>query len=221
MADRKQFTEKLFELLRDFKYVLFNYDLLLARKAKEDMSLEFLLDKNEVSPLLNKLKQLDTVLHIKLSSNFRFSNVVIQFKDETSSRMLIIHKLMYKTLTYMDEGEILDKRALTSEGLFVPCLEHQFEESILHAYLNHTGLKEKHYRYFNDFHILVQEDLLEFLNNKYGTNFSSLFSLTDFRPAEREKMTECLKSFSFNRFMRKVNVRWHNFVGVMRQARMI
>ena len=221
MADRKLFNKQLFELLLDFKYVLFNYDLLLARRVKEDMSLEFLLDKRDVSSLLNQLKQLDTVLHIKLSSNFRFSNVVIQFKDETSLRMLIIHKLMYKTLTYLDEVQVLEKRVLTSEGYFVPCMEHQFEESVLHAYLNHTGLKEKHFRYFNDFHVLVQEDLLEFINKKYGTCFHSLFSITDFRPTEREKITECLKTFPFNRFMKKVNVRWHNFVGVMRQARMI
>ena len=221
MADRKSFTKKLFEQLRDFKYVLFNYDLHLTRKEKEDVALEFLLDKNDVTPLLNQLKQIDSVHHIKLSSNFRFSKVVIRFKNETSLRMVFIHKLMHKTLTYMNEFEVLNKRVLTSEGVFVPCIEHQFEEIVLHAYLNNTGIKDKHYRYFNDFHVLVQEDLLEFLNYKYGTNFSSLFSLTDFRKVEREKMEERLKTFPFNRFMRKVNVRWHNFVGVMRQARMI
>ena len=221
MVHHRQFTTAFFEVLRDFKYVLFNYDLLLNDKEKDEVTHEFLLDKKEVTPLLNKVKAIDNVKHIKLSSNFRFSKAVIQFQDGNSLRMLFIHKLMNKTLTYMDETDILDRRALTSKGIYVPCLEHQFEESVLHAYLNGSGLKESNYRYFNDFHILVQEDLLEFFNKKYNTNFPSLFSLTDFWPTEQVKIEERLKSFPFNRFMKKVNVRWHNFVGVMRQARMI
>jgi len=221
MANRRRFTNRLFELLRNYKYIFFNYDLLFNRKDKEELGLEFLIDQNEVTPLLNELKQEEEILHIKLSSNFRFSKATIQFKDETSLRILFIHKLMHKTLTYMDAAEVLEKRALTSEGYFVPSLEHQFEDSILHAYLNNGGLKEKHYRYFNDLHVLIQEDLLEFFNSKYNTTFPSLFSLTDFYPGERVHMVERLKTFPFNRFMRKINVRWHNFVGVMRQARMI
>ncbi|MFK7807826.1 MAG: hypothetical protein AB8F74_08530 [Saprospiraceae bacterium] len=222
MADRKRFTDRLFELLKNYKYVLFNYDLLFNRKEKEDLALEFLLDQKEVTPLLNQLKQEDhDVQHIKLSSSFRFSKAVIKFKDQSSLRILFIHKLMHKTLTYMDASVVLEKRALTSGGFYIPSLEHQFEDSVLHAYLNNTGLKEKHYLYFNDFHVLIQEDLLEFFNTKYGTSFPSLFSLTDFYSVEKVQMVEQLKTFPFNRFMKKMNVRWHNFVGVMRQARMI
>ncbi len=221
MANRKLFTDQLFHLLSDFKYLLFNYDFPLAHKEKDELTLEFLLDKKEMTTLLNKLKNFDQIQHIKLSSNFRFSKVTIQFTDQQSTRILFIHKLMHKTLMYMDEAEVLDKRVLTSEGYFVPSIEHQFEEAVLHAFLNHNGLKEKHYRYFNDFHVLVQEDLIEFFNKKYGTHFSSLFSLTDYRPAEREKMIDRLKAFPLNRFVKKINVRWHNFMGVMRQARMI
>lgn len=221
MANRRRFTNELFESLTNYKYVLFNYDLLFKRRDRDDVAHEFLLDQKEVTPLLNTLKQNEEVLHIKLSSNFRFSKAVIQFKDQTSLRILFIHTLMYKTLTYMDATEVLEKRALTSEGCFVPCLEHQFEDSVLHAFLNNSGLKDKHYKYFNDFHVLIQEDLLEFFNSKYNTSFPSLFSLTDFSASERVLMVERLKTFPFNRFMKKINVRWHNFVGVMRQARMI
>ncbi|MFT5802751.1 MAG: hypothetical protein ACI956_002572, partial [Nonlabens sp.] len=97
MANRRHFTNRLFELLKNYKYILFNYDLLFSRKDKDDLALEFLLDHNEVTPLLNQLKQEDEVLHIKLSSNFRFSKAVIQFKDQTSLRILFIHKIMHKT----------------------------------------------------------------------------------------------------------------------------
>lgn len=221
MANRRRFTNKLFELLRNYKYVLFNYEMVFNRKEKEDLTFEFLIDNKEVTPLLSQLKEEEEVLHIKLSSNFRFSKATIQFKDQSSLRILFIHKLMFKTLTYMDASDVLDRRALTSQGYYVPCLEHQFEESVLHAFLNNNGLKEKHYDYFNDFHVLLQNDLVEFFNKKYKTNFSSLFSLTDFNSYERTKMEESIKSFPFNRFIRKMNVRWHNFVGVMRQARMI
>ena len=221
MTYRKLFTEKLLELLSEYKYALFNYDLSLGRKEKEELGLEFLMAKKDITPLLNQLKNVDAVQHIKLSSNVRFSKVVVQFVNQTSLRMLFIHKLMYKTLTYMDERAILDKRVLTRKGCYVPCIEHQFEEAILHAYMNHSGMKDKHYRYFNDFHVLVREDLLEYFNTKYETQFPTLFSLTDYQEPEREKMVEKLKSFPFNRFMRKMNVRWHNFMGVMRQARMI
>jgi hypothetical protein len=221
MANRRRFTTLLFEQLNNYKYVLFNYDLLLSGKEKEDVALEFLIQQSDLNPLLNQMKQDEEVLHIKLSSNIRFSIASINFKDQTSLRLLFIHKLMYKTLSYLDANEVLEKRALTSEGCFIPCLEHQFEHSVLHAFLNNQGMRDKHLRYFNEFDVLIQEDLLEFFNEKYNTQFPSLFSLTDFDAAERARIVSRLKVLPFNRFLRKVNVRWHNFVGVMKQARMI
>ena len=69
MVHHRQFTTAFFEVLRDFKYVLFNYDLLLNDKEKDEVTHEFLLDKKEVTPLLNKVKAIDNVKHVKLSSN--------------------------------------------------------------------------------------------------------------------------------------------------------
>ncbi len=221
MATRKLFNEKLFSTLSRYDYVLFNYDINDFRKLKEDITYEFMLKRDDVSDLLIHLKQVASIRNIKVSSNFRFSSVLIMFEDNSTLRMLFLHKFMYKTLTYMDEEEVLAKKVLSGSSHYLPCIEHQFENAVLHDYLNNGGLKEKYYRYFKDFHVMVQEDLLEFFNKKYGTQFPTLYSMTDFRESERAQIEKHLKALPLNRFVKKVNIRWHNFIGSMRQARMI
>jgi len=221
MATRKLFNDKLFESLNQYDYVLFNYDINDFSKLKGDPTYEFMIKRDDVSNLLMDLKQFPSIQNIKLSSNFRFSQVVVMFKDNTNLRMVFLHKFMYKTLVYMDEMEVLDRKVLAESGYYLPCIEHQFENVILHDYLNNHGLKDKYHRYFKDFHFMMQEDLLEFFNKKYGTQFPTLYSMTDFRESERAQIEKHLKALPLNRFVKKVNVRWHNFIGSMRQARMI
>jgi len=221
MADRTLFNNRLFELLNEYDYVLFNYDVNDFRKVRGELTFEFLLRRDDVSGLLIGLKQVASIRNIKVSSNFRFSQVLVMFNDDTSLRMVFLHKFMHKTLTYMDEEAVLERRVLAESGYYLPCIEHQFENVVLHDYLNNGGLKEKYYNYFKEFHVMIQEDLLEFFNKKYGTEFQTVYSLTDFKESERTQIEKHLKALPLNRFVKKVNIRWHNFIGSMRQARMI
>ena len=108
-----------------------------------------------------------------------------------------------------------------TDEVYIPCVEHIFERGILKNFLEGKGIGRSAFQYFSEFHILVQEDLLDYFNMKYGTSFSNIYQLTDFDENQRSHMIKKLKTVSTNRFIKKVNYRWHNFLGVMKQARIL
>ncbi|MFT5169303.1 MAG: hypothetical protein ACI8P3_004552, partial [Saprospiraceae bacterium] len=132
-----------------------------------------------------------------------------------------VHKFTYKSLIYLDEKEVMAKRVKELDCFYIPRVEHLFEHWILKSFLELKGIGRPAFQYFNEFHILVQEDLLDYFNMKYGTSFSNIYQLTDFDETQRAQMIKNLNNAPTNNFLKKVNIRWHNFLGVMRQARII
>ena len=48
----------------------------------------------------------------------------------------------------------------------VPSIEHLFEYTILKNFLNNQSLTKEEFEYFEDFHVLVKEDLLEYFQHE-------------------------------------------------------
>jgi len=212
-----KFHEALLHHLNTSDYVLLD-PIPLKEQAKR---VDILFEEKNIKSLIDQLTQSSDLNSITLASSFKSSKAVLKFKDNAEMIITFVHKFAHRSLVYLDESELMLKRVKEQDGIYIPCIEHLFEHRILKSFLELKGIGRATFQYFNELHILVQEDLLEYFNMKYGTSFSSMYQLTDFDEMQRTQMLKQLNSIPSNRFIKKVNVRWHNFLGTIRQARII
>ena len=221
MIVRKNFHEYLLNLLNQREYVLLNILPRDISESKGDLEYQILLKKEDVKLLSEGLQKYTESNNIQVFSTFRNSKALIELTDQTKVTIEFVHKLVHKSLVYLDEEEVLEKRVMNKGGVNIPAIEHLFEYTILKNFLNNESLSREEFKYFEDFHVLVKEDLLEYFNMKYGTNFSNFYQLTDYNPRQRQIIIKNLNTAPTNKFLKKINVRWHYFMGYMKQARII
>ena len=215
MKTTSKFQETLLDQLKFSSYVLLN------PASERSTTFDILFDREDLKPMLDRLNQTSGLASITLASTFKSSKAVLKFKDKAEMVINFVHKFAYKSLIYLDEKEVMAKRVQEYDEFYIPCVEHLFEHWVLKNFLDLKGIGKSAFQYCSEFHILVQEDLLDYFNMKYGTSFSSMYQLTDYDEGQRTQIIKKLKSIPANGFIKKVNVHWHNFLGVMRQARII
>jgi len=212
-----KFHEALLQHLSATKYVLLNPIPITEHTSNVDV----LFKNEELNSFIEHLKQLPDLKNITMSSSFKLSRAILKFKDNSELIINFVHRFVHNSITYLDEMEVMTCRVKNSDEVYIPCVEHIFERGILKNFLEGKGIGRSAFQYFSEFHILVQEDLLDYFNMKYGTSFSNIYQLTDFDESQRNQMVKKLKTIPTNRFIKKVNYRWHNFLGVMKQTRII
>ncbi len=212
-----KFRKTLFESLNSSEYVF------LSPIPPENATnyIEILLQDKELQPIIDHLKQLPDLNSVTLTSSFQCSKVMLKFKDNAEMIINFVHQFAYKSLIYLDEEEVLERKVKDGDSFWIPCVEHIFEHFILKSFLNFQGIGKSVFQYFNEFHILVQEDLLDYFNMKYGTGFSNIYQLTDFNDQQREQIVHYLRQRPTNKLMKKINTQWHSFLGAMKQARVV
>lgn len=215
------FHEYFINLLKGKEYVLLNILPVEIAKSKSELTYQILLSRENLVNVVEEMQKYPELANIKVFTTFRISKAVLELKDNTKILIEFVHKFVHKSLAYLDEEDLLKRRVVTDNRLSTPTIEHQFEYTILKNFLNNQALSKAEFEYFDDFHVLVKEDLLEYFNMKYGTTFSNFYQLTDFNQKQRQNIVNNLKTAPKNNFMKKVNVRWHYFLGYMKQARII
>ncbi len=218
MNSRQEFTQFLWESLNENSYVWLNPSVCLEKK---DVVPEILIASKSVQNLLTRMRQTPNIGACRAS--FRFQNTFAVFSfGEWDYAINFVHKLISKNLYFIEEEQVFKKRVKNSEGIYIPSIEHLMEYTVLKSFLNRKGIEDQEYRFFKDFHILVQEDLVEFFNDKYATSFGSIYDYTMYNAASKQAMIACLNGMAFNRLTKVMNIRWHNFIGsVRKEARMI
>ncbi len=218
MTNRQEFNHFLWECLFQEDYVWLNPSSPLDR---DDTVPEILISAAVVQSLLYQMRQKLSGSSCRASFRFNRTVAVFDFSGWTYS-IHFVHKMVSHNLFFLNEDEVLKRRVRQSSGRNIPCLEHLLEYSILSNFLNRRGVSEADFLYFKDFHILVQEDLIEYCNDKYGTNFRDIYALTEYDAEIQRSIVQRLKDLPLNRLGRTMHIRWHNFLGhLRREARMI
>jgi len=215
------FHKYFISLLGQRVYALLNILPKNINNLKGDLVYQTLIRKEDLGMVIEGLEKFSELANIQVFTTFRISKAILEFKDSSKVAIEFVHKLVHKSLAYLDEEVILDRRVVRDNGLSVPSLEDLFEYTILKNFLNGQSLTKEEFEYFEDFHVLIKEDLLEYFNMKYGTTFSNFYQLTDYNLKQRQNIVKNLDSAPTNRFIKKINVRWHYFMGFMKQARII
>ncbi len=221
MIIQNNFHEYFINLLKQKVYVLLNILPENIAHSKSEFHYQILLRKEDLGNIVEELQKYTELANIQVFTTFRISKALLEFKDNTKIAIEFVHKLVHKSLAYLEEEHLLERRVTTNNGISIPSIEHLFEYTILKNFLNNQSLTKEEFEYFEDFHVLVKEDLLEYFNMRYGTSFSNFYQLTDYDSKQRQNIVKNLKTAPTNRFMKKINVRWHYFIGYMKQARII
>jgi len=211
---RKDFTQALSGLLAGVEHVFLNCELWPCRSFAENKHIEILLRKRDLSQTVAALKASSLFQQVViLTSKYRTSTVIGNLENGPPVRFEFWHKLSFDSLNFLNEEALFASCINDRDGIKMPSIEHHFEYVVLKNFLMRQGITDKQYRYFNDFHVLIQEDLLEFFNQKYGTSFYNLYQLTEFTLIHREAIGKRLKQAPMNQFIQSINLRWAKILG--------
>ena len=214
----KETLARLINLLGNFEYTILDFPLIVFGRK---LSTKVLLAKTDLHILIDKIKQLPGIESIQLSSNNNNARVNIALQNRTALIVDVFHEFKHNRLGYLSPEEVMQVKREIKEGVFLPSYEHQLEFAVLGSFLAGRGLEDGYFKYFNEMHFLIQDDLLDNFNRKFNTNFSNLYSLTIFSENQKQNMIKVLKTMPYNSLFNQINVRWHNFLGVLRQAKLV
>lgn len=202
MVMRMDFTQGLSGLLTGVEHVFLNSELWPYKYFEENKNVEILLKKRDLSQALASLKNSQLIQNFEWSTGYRASIAEVQLKNDVKLGIEFWHKLSYDSLIFQDEMSLFKKKVRQANGLVIPSIEHHFEYVVLKNFLMEEGMTDTQYLYFNDFHVLVKEDLLEFFNLKYQTTFRSLYEMTEFSNSQLIAIKKSLKPLPINQFLR-------------------
>jgi len=216
MTTFKQFTLHLQACLRTSPHVIFEHFLLNQPKAEQVIHV---LWQQEEDAVFTKLRSFSELQGMVISKKKEGTLLNISFKNGNSCQLYFMTVLLHEGKTFLNTTEIIKQKQSTTKGICIPNIEHLFEFGVLHHFLNNEGLDKQYQNHFEGFHYFVKEGLLEFFNDKYNTTFTSMEKLEEFDQKEKSAMMEFIDRLPANQFLNKMNVRWNNFLGYLRQAK--
>ncbi len=212
MIFNQRFMPFLQGCLKNTDYVLFEH--FVVHKSIPDNPYNFLLSKQDHQKVIDAIQAFSEIGVMSCLQKSACTQLHLAFQDGVKVQLNIWHQMVENGINYLDTQEVLSKKQRSKSEFYMPNLEHLFEFSILHHYLNNKGLSEKYQSYFEDFHFFVRDGLLDFFNEKYKTQFSNLDELSNFKKGNKTVILEELKQIPANNYMNKVNFQWLNWFRV-------
>jgi len=220
MVENNEFKIQLFNTLQPYEYALIT-DIPLSKYLSSTGTVyDIVIAKSQHAEVVDLVKRLKGVKSNSLSVGNGGSYVNLQMEDgELIIVNLIVKLLSHDKLVLMDEEVILSRRLLSHEGMFVLSIEDQFELATLKSFLNKQGWSDKTVAYFEEFHFLIKEDLVEGFNLKYNTSFGDIYAFTTFDSAVRELIWDKIKARQGKQSPAMKTKKWNNFLVAIRQPR--
>ncbi len=135
-----------------------------------------------------------------VSRRSHVTHVALYFLDGGFLQLDLLTALVRKHLTYLDAEYVF--ATSVEEGGVVRCAPRVLlEHVLLFNYLNGSGLPWKYVRHFSTYNDRRQFELFTFINDKYGTDFCSIQSMTVFKPHRRQAFEASVARLPANRLV--------------------
>ncbi len=214
MSRRLSFLRTFFDYIQQYDYVLFDYST--AEKSFYTFyqrPIYILMSKKDLDLLILKSKSYPHQLDLNIDASAWETKITIEFDDKTALEVCFLHKLIESDLVFLPAKEVFANRIFTKNKWYRASYEHLIEYALLKNILNSGGMEEYQYNFFKEFHYLLQEDLLDYINSKYQTGFVTLYNLTYFDEREYNKIVHKLSSCSENQRMKSFSPVWIKYWG--------
>jgi hypothetical protein len=210
MDHKSQFlSSQIIDLLKNRigDYVLFYYGYVGVPDFRQGESPVILLPQNKLELFLSGLQDLPGNIQVQVTEGGNGVDIELNDASGTQVKVQCVHRLLHKSLCILDEDEVNVKRVRHAEGFYIPSIEHLFEYVVLQSWIEYKGISDRFVRFFEELHVLVQEDLLDYFNQKYKTHFLSIDDLSEFKISQRGMIIKSLERNPANGFMQNVRMR--------------
>lgn len=205
----QHFSNQIIELLnvQVGEYVMFYYGYSGTPLFRNGDTPMILLSKKKLDFLVSNVRELFPKAQVHTPIPGNGADILLDTSTGEQLQVHCIHRVLYRSLCLMDEVEINSSRVRHRSGIYMPSIAHLFEYAVLQCWMRRHGLTDRYIQFFEELHVLVQEDLLDYFNQKYGTSFMSLYELSEFQTLQYEMMLSVLKRDPTNGFMQNVRVK--------------
>ncbi len=212
----KPFYEHLIGILANYEQVVFAYHL--PSQVFRTNKLTVLVRIKDLSDLIDELRKIQGLSGIKVSAKQNGKEIVLQLQNDEIFTLFLQVSFKINGVNYLDIEDVFQSRRFTNYGFATAKEEHLLEFGLLSAYLNRKPVPEEALRYFEEMHILIQEDLLDYVSDKYDADFSAFSEMGDFEITHYHTIVKRLKAMPMNSFFRRVNIRWNPFWRTAKKA---
>lgn len=162
---KDQFTNNLFNYLKDKDYALLKFSERSLKKIPNTSDLDILINPDDKKTIIEFIETSDEVHKININSLSFASFIEILFTDENFLRIDLIHQFKRKSIQMFDRVPILQNISFTDENIKIPATKHDFEYCLLFYFLNKSGIPQK---YIDFFSTLPEEEKSEIKNHILG-----------------------------------------------------
>lgn len=198
---RKSFTQQLFDFLKNTDYTLLKWDGTMEALMEEGSDLDVLIQKKDLSTIINYAKSQPEVLKYKIE---RKPDVIHLFLILWGGKMLqidLLTSLQRKEIIYGSCTELLANTQKIN-GVKTYSKEAYFNHVVLFNFLNNSGISPKHYEKFKL--MRESEKLVRSFNESYGTSFSNVESLNSFDKTQKDQILKTLKKQPKNSLLNRI-----------------
>ncbi len=185
--------QSIWNALSDLNYVWLNpmgysHPIIYLPKEQVKSAIQNLEMNQDI--VLKKTKGLGTVLRIKI--------------QEESYIVRFVHHLQTQGLVILPAKTLLERSHRNKYGIKVPGEINLLEYHMLRDFLHGHGLKRTTFLHFKDLHPLTETDIIDAINEKYGTSYSLIKEMCNFDKETQEKMINALEAMPYNRYFKKL-----------------
>lgn len=145
-------------------------------------TIELLADKNAINNFIIFCTAHPLVKHIKVSSYYRFKNILVEFVDGSELHFCLLTNMIRKSFLCLNVSDIRKTATVNSFGMLVPELKYHIEYMALKTQFNKDPLSDRYKNYFSGFNFKERAVVFKYLQTRYNLIFNTIEDLYKPKP---------------------------------------
>ena len=196
-SNRTLFIQYLFKFLDQKDYLWLKAILGHPKHTCVTSDIDLFIKKENIQEVLLYIQSREHVVKLERLDKGHAIYLHLTFADHSRLKIDLLTQLARKQWVYLMEGYLFKNR-IWKNGIATYTSDVLLEHALLFNYLNYSGLPPKYVFYFEKMPFLERSRLVGFVNQKYGTGFTSIRQMASFDVRERKRIVGYLKTMDAN-----------------------
>lgn len=215
---KKIFIKSLFTTLQSEEYILLKWLGEDITQLSDSSDLDILIAPVLEEKIANFIDNTTSIQKVKKTIRAGVSHYYLYFRNGDFLQIDLLLQFIRKDIAYLSVEDIFEHK-IELNGIKTYDSNTLFEHVLLFNLLNKSGLPAKYNSYFNSLPQAEQLSILEKFNNKYGTNYQSFYSTTQYNKDNRTIILKYVNSLKENSFSKKVFNKVNYLKAIWRQMK--
>lgn len=203
-AAKNKFIQTLFQQIKKDTYLLLKWLRNDLSTLEDGSDIDLLIQPTLIKKIEGIINNTSTIEKVKKERGVGVYHYYLFFKNGDFLQLDLLVKLVRKNLVYLSHDYLL-KNSITIKGVKTYPTIYLFEHVLLFNYLNYSGLPKKYVNYFTQLPSQKQTYIINYINQKYHTQFGSIKDTAIFNLKHRNyviKYLNCQRDNSFIQWIR-------------------